>query len=120
MKLRSAPYTLELRHAFGIASNTRTSTPATLVELEHDGVIGYGEAAMPPYLGETQESAAAFCAQAAPLLAECADPFQLEEILPAIDALAPGNTAAKAAIDIALHDGVGKKLGAPWFRKKRR
>ena len=116
MQLRFSPYTLELRHAFGIASNTRTSTPATLVELERDGVIGYGEAAMPPYLGETQASAAAFCALAAPLLAACRDPFQLEEILPAIDALAPGNTAAKAAIDIALHDWVGKKLGAPWFR----
>jgi L-alanine-DL-glutamate epimerase-like enolase superfamily enzyme len=116
MILRSSPYTLELRHAFGIASNTRTSTPATLVEVEHDGVIGYGEAAMPPYLGESQASAAAFCALAAPLLNAVRDPFQLEEILPAIDALAPGNPSAKAAIDIALHDWVGKKLGAPWYR----
>ncbi len=116
MILRSQPYTLELRHAFGIASNTRTSTPATLVEVERDGVVGHGEAAMPPYLGETQASVAAFHATAAPLLAACADPFQLEEILPAIDALAPDQTAAKAALDIALHDWVGKKLGAPWFR----
>jgi len=116
MRLRHFPYTLELRHAFGIASNTRTSTPATLVEVERDGVIGYGEAAMPPYLGESQATAAAFLAQVAPVFAACADPFQLEEILPAIDALAPGNTAAKAAVDIALHDWVGKKLGAPWFR----
>jgi L-alanine-DL-glutamate epimerase-like enolase superfamily enzyme len=116
MKLRSNPYTLELRHAFGIASNTRTSTPATLVEVERDGIVGYGEAAMPPYLGESQQTAAAFHAKAAPLLAACADPFQLEEILPAIDALAPGNAAAKAALDIALHDWVGKKLSAPWFR----
>jgi L-alanine-DL-glutamate epimerase-like enolase superfamily enzyme len=116
MHLRFQPYTLELRHAFGVASNTRTSTPAMLVEVEHDGVIGYGEAAMPPYLGETQATAAAFLAQAAPVLAACADPLVLEEILPAIDALAPGNTAAKAAVDIALHDWVGKKLGAPWFR----
>lgn len=118
MKLRHSPYTLELRHAFGIASSTRTTTPAMLVEVEQDGVIGFGEAAMPPYLGESQETAAAFFAQAAALLDSslAADPFQLEEILPAIDALAPGNTAAKAAIDIALHDWVGKKLGAPWHR----
>lgn len=116
MKLRHAPYTLELRHAFGIASNTRTSTPATLVEVEQDGVIGYGEAAMPPYLGESQATAATFLTQAAALLEGVRDPFQLEEILPAIDALAPGNTAAKAAVDIALHDWVGKKVDAPWFR----
>ncbi|MES2695917.1 MAG: dipeptide epimerase [Verrucomicrobiota bacterium] len=118
MNLRFQPYTLELKHAFGIASNTRTTTPAMLVEYEHDGVVGYGEAAMPPYLGESQETAARFFARTAELLASSAgaDPFQLEELLPAIDALAPGNTAAKAAVDIALHDWVGKKLGAPWYR----
>lgn len=114
MKLRFFPLTLELRHAFTIATASRTTTPAMLVEIEHDGVIGYGEAAMPPYLGESQATAAAFLGRVD--LSHVADPFQLEEILPAIDALAPGNTAAKAAVDIALHDWVGKKLGAPWYR----
>lgn len=114
MKLRSHPYTLELRHAFNIANNSRTTTPAVLVEVEQDGITGYGEAAMPPYLGEDQATAAAFLARVG--LNRFPDPFQLEEILPAIDALAPGNTAAKAAIDIALHDWIGKKLGAPWHR----
>ncbi len=116
MDLRFSPYTLELRHAFGIATNSRTSTPAMLVEIEHDGINGFGEASMPPYLGETQETAAAFLAKADASIRGISDPFQLEEILPAIDTLAPGNTAAKAALDIALHDWVGKKLGAPWFR----
>ncbi|MSU51768.1 MAG: dipeptide epimerase [Opitutus sp.] len=116
MNLRHSPYTLELKHAFGIAANTRTTTPAMLVEVEQDGIVGYGEAAMPPYLGESHATAAAFLDRAAAVLATVLDPFQLEEILPAIDALAPGNTAAKAAVDIALHDWVGKKLGAPWYR----
>lgn len=44
------------------------------------------------------------------------DPFQLEEILAYIDAINPGDTAAKAAVDIALHDLVGKLLGAPWWK----
>lgn len=121
MEFRFSPYTLELRHAFGIAANTRTSTPAMLVEVEHEGLMGYGEAAMPPYLGETQQTAAVFFRRAAEVLrsvpgAVAADAFQLEEILPAIDGIAPGNTAAKAAVDIALHDWVGKRLGAPWHR----
>lgn len=114
MKLRSYPYTLELRHAFTIATASRTTTPAVIVEIEHEGITGHGEAAMPPYLGESQASAAAFLARVD--LSQIADPFQLEEILPAIDALAPGNTAAKAAVDIALHDWIGQKLGAPWYR----
>jgi len=116
MQLRFQPLTLQLRGAFGIASNTRTSTPAMLVEFEHEGIVGYGEASMPPYLGETQASAGGFFARAAWELARQNDPFVLEELLPRIDALAPGNPAAKAAIDIALHDWVGKKLGAPWHR----
>ncbi len=116
MQLRFSPYTLELRHAFTTATYSRTTTPAMLVELEHDGVIGYGESAMPPYLGESQQTATAFFRRAQPLIENISDPFQLEDLLPAIDAVAPGNTAAKAAFDIALHDWVGQKFGAPWFR----
>ncbi len=114
MRLSFYPYTLELAHAFTLATSSRTTTPAMMIELERDGITGYGEAAMPPYLGETQESAAKFLRQFD--AGSITDPFQLEEILPRIDALAPGNTAAKAALDIALHDWIGKKLGVPWHR----
>jgi L-Ala-D/L-Glu epimerase len=114
MKLRFHPYTLELKHAFTLATSSRSTTPVMLVEVEKDGVIGYGEASMPPYLGETQDSAAAFLGQVD--LGRFADPFQLEEILPAIDATRPGNTAAKAAVDIALHDWIGRTLGTPLHR----
>lgn len=102
MPLRAVPYTLEMKHAFTIANYSRTVTPAVMVEFEQDGVTGYGEASMPPYLGETQASVTAFLARVDPGL--LANPFLLEDILPAVDALAPGNTAAKAALDIALHD----------------
>ena len=114
MKLRFHPYTLELKHAFAIATSTRTTTPVMMVDVEKDGVIGYGEAAMPPYLGETQESAAAFLNQVD--LTRFKDPLQREEILPVIDAIAAGNTAAKAAVDIALHDWAGRVLNAPLHR----
>jgi L-alanine-DL-glutamate epimerase-like enolase superfamily enzyme len=114
MKLQFRPYTLELKHAFNLATSSRSTTPVMLVEVEKDGVTGYGEASMPPYLGETQESAAAFLRQVD--LAQFSDPFQLEEILPAIDAIRPGNTAATAAIDIALHDWIGRTLGIPLYR----
>jgi L-alanine-DL-glutamate epimerase-like enolase superfamily enzyme len=114
MKLRFYPYTLELKHAFTIATSSRTTTPVMMVEVEQDGIVGFGEASMPPYLGETQETAATFLSRVQ--LDPFRDPFQLEEILPAIDAIASGNTAAKAAVDIALHDWIGRTLGAPWFR----
>jgi L-Ala-D/L-Glu epimerase len=114
MKLRCYPYTLELRHAFTTATSSRTTTPVMLVEVERDGVVGYGEASMPPYLGETQQSATAFLGKVD--LGRFADSFQLDEILPAIDAIAPGNTAAKAAVDIALHDWIARTLNVPLHR----
>jgi len=44
------------------------------------------------------------------------NPFELENILHELDSLAPHNTAAKASVDIALHDLVGKLMGQPWYR----
>ena len=114
MKLRFYPYTIELKHTFTIATSSRTTTPTMMVEVEKDGVIGYGEASMPPYLGESQASADAFLKMVD--LSKFPDPFQLDGILHAIDAIATGNPAAKAAVDIALHDWVGKKFGQPWHR----
>ena len=114
MQLRFRPYTLELRHAFTIATSSRTSTPDVLVEVEADGHIGYGEASMPPYLGESPDTAAAFLRRVD--LSRCTSPDQLPAVLRTIDALAPGNPAAKAAVDIALHDWMGKKLGISLHR----
>ncbi len=85
-----------------------------MVEIERGGIIGYGEAAMPPYLGETVESADAFLSRID--LERYSDFFTLQEILPDIDRIAPGQPAAKAAVDIALHDWVGKAIGQPWHR----
>jgi L-alanine-DL-glutamate epimerase-like enolase superfamily enzyme len=114
MTLRCLPITLELRRAFTTATSSRTTTPVMLVEVEEDGVIGYGEASMPPYLGESHATAQAFLSRVD--VNRFADPCQLGEVLQEIDAVAPGNSAAKAALDIALHDWVGKKFGQPWYR----
>jgi L-alanine-DL-glutamate epimerase-like enolase superfamily enzyme len=108
-KLRFRPYTLTLRHVFTVASYSRNTTPVVLTELEYDGIIGYGEASMPPYLGESQESVIAFLNQID--LSGFSSPFQTEEILHYVDQVAAKNTAAKAAIDIALHDVLGKIMG---------
>ena len=52
LNLTFEPYDLKLIHPFTVAVNTRTHTPDVQVQLEYDGVIGYGEASMPPYLGD--------------------------------------------------------------------
>ncbi|OYD46100.1 dipeptide epimerase [Sphingobacterium cellulitidis] len=112
--LRFKPYTLELRHVFTVASFSRSTTPVVLTELEYDGIIGYGEASMPPYLGESQESVMNFLNKVD--LSAFDSPFQTEEILNYIDQVDSKNTAAKAAVDIALHDVLGKLMGQPFYK----
>ena len=114
MRLSWEPYELQLRHTFTVASYSRTTTPDVQLRIDYDGFTGYGEASMPPYLGQTVESVCAFLQKVD--LSRFADPFRLEDILAYVDKLSPGDTAAKAAVDIALHDLVGKLLGQPWFR----
>jgi len=113
MTFRFRPYTLQLKHVFTVAVNSRTTTPVVLTEIEYDGFVGYGEASMPPYLGESHETATAFLSKVD--LGRFSNPFELETILGAIDAIAPGNPAAKASVDIALHDLVGKLMTQPWY-----
>ena len=114
LEVKFFPYELKLRHVFTVATYSRTTTPDVQVEITYDGVTGYGEASMPQYLGQTVQSVTAFLQKVD--LSQFNDPFQLEDILAYVDSLSPGDTAAKAAVDIALHDLVGKLLGAPWYK----
>ncbi len=114
MKLRFFPYELQLRHVFTVASFSRKTTPDVQVEIEYDGFIGYGEASMPPYLGQSVETVTAFLQKVN--LSQFSDPFQIDDILTYIDGLSEGDSAAKAAVAIALHDLVGKLMGQPWYR----
>ena len=114
LNLSFRPNELKLRHAFNLARSSRTTTPDVLVEIEYDGLIGYGEASMPPYLGESIPSVMEFLGKLD--LTQFSDPFRLEEILAYVDGVAPDNRAAKASVDIALHDLLGKIMGQPWYK----
>ena len=108
------PYELKLAHVFTVAASSRTTTPDVQVELEWEGVTGYGEASMPPYLGQSVETVTSFLNKVD--LEQFTDPFKMEDILTYVDSLSEGDGAAKCAIDIALHDLVGKLMGQPWYK----
>jgi L-alanine-DL-glutamate epimerase-like enolase superfamily enzyme len=114
MSLTYRPYDLQLKHVFTIANSSRSTTPVVLTEIEYEGITGYGEASLPPYLGETQASVIEFLKKVD--LSQFPDPFVLEDILAYIDKIAENNTAAKAAVDIALHDLTGKLMGQSWHK----
>lgn len=114
IRLSFEPYELQLRHTFTVSSYSRKTTPDVQIKLEYEGFTAYGEASMPPYLGQSVETVCSFLSKVD--LAQFKDPFQLENILAYVDSLSPGDSAAKAAIDIALHDLTGKLMGQPWWR----
>lgn len=116
MKLTYSPHTLYFKRPFKIAHGTRDSTAIVLTELELEGFIGYGEASLPPYLVETQESVSQFLSKASKILDTIKYPFRIEHIMNEIDAIETGNTAAKASIDIALHDLYGKLNNKPCWQ----
>ena len=114
LKLSFEPYELQLRHTFTVSSYSRKTTPGVQVRVDYEGFTGYGEASMPPYLGQSVETVTAFLSKVD--LSQFRDPLQLENILSYVDSLSQGDGAAKAAIDIALHDLAGKLIGLPWWR----
>ncbi len=114
LNLSFKPYELKLRHSFNLARSQRTTTPDVQVQLEYDGIIGYGEASMPPYLGENVASVTEFLSKLD--LSQFSDPFRIEDIHEYMESVAPNNRAAKASVDIALHDLLGKIMNQPWYR----
>jgi L-alanine-DL-glutamate epimerase-like enolase superfamily enzyme len=114
MKLHFTPYELHLNHVFTIATFSRSTTPVILTEITYDNIVGYGEASMPPYLSESYSTASSFLLKID--LEQFSSPFLVEDILSYVDSIAPGNYAAKASVDIALHDLIGKLLDLPLYR----
>ncbi|MDR0871236.1 MAG: dipeptide epimerase [Planctomycetaceae bacterium] len=106
-----------MRHTFTISGFSRDVTPSILVSITYDGVTGYGEGGLPPYMiGQTHETVQKFLSKVD--MSQFSDPFRLDDILTYVDRIEEGFTCAKSAIDIALHDLIGKLLGVPiwqWF-----
>ena len=113
MKLTHRTATLALREPFSISRSTDETVDSVFVEIEHGGLVGHGEASPQEHYGESPASAATFLSQAEALLGD--DPFALDEIEEHLASL-PGERAAKAAIDMALHDLCGKLAGVPVWR----
>jgi L-Ala-D/L-Glu epimerase len=104
---------LRLTETFVIAREARDWEDVVQVELKQGAHIGRGEAAPIERYDETPESALAFIEEHGALIGD--DPFALEEIGARLGEV-PGEHAAKAALDGALHDLQGKLLGVPVWR----
>src|SRR3954468_5672735 len=104
-------HVLALRETFQIARGAADEETVVAVEIERDGVIARGEGAPVDYWGETPEDIAqALESDADALLGE--DLFASEAILARVKAW-DGPQGAKMALDGALHDWLGRRVGQP-------
>jgi L-Ala-D/L-Glu epimerase len=108
MKLKFTLYELRLKHEFNISYSSRKSTSIVLVRLEQNGVYGYGEASLPPYLLENTETVISFLQKVK--IKDISNYEDAAQIIQLTDDIEKKNTAAKAAVDIALHDLLGNIL----------
>jgi L-alanine-DL-glutamate epimerase-like enolase superfamily enzyme len=107
MKLTWEPITIDLKTTFRIAHGSSDQRFNVLVYLDE----GVGEAPAVAYYGETQQVIIDYL-KTVPDLGD--DPFDIDAVLAKLPA--NGSRAARAAIDVALHDLWGKRLGHPLYR----
>lgn len=111
MKLRYHHYRLQFTHTFHIAAGARDTTDAVYVSLEQDGITGYGEIALPPYLQENVSTVFDFLSNTE--IPVQYHPDQFFTLLEQWSNNKQINYPALAALDIALHDLQGKMLNIP-------
>ena len=116
MKLSTRIIKLGFAHGvFRIARSEVRERENVVVELEHDGVVGVGEAAPIAYYDHEDAKAVVETVEAAEKLMGD-DPFLIEDIVARVAKAFPKSHAGVCAIDLALHDLVGKLLGVPVYR----
>ena len=112
LKLSYYPYTLKLKHTFTVSSFSRNETPVVLTEIKYNGKVGYGEASLPQYLGETQESVMDFLSKID--FRKFEDPLDNENILNYVDNIEDGNNAAKGRVQTGSGGGCEACSGWLW------
>jgi L-alanine-DL-glutamate epimerase-like enolase superfamily enzyme len=112
VKISARIVTLELTERFVISRGSQQTADVVHLEIEHRGESGFGEAAPTTRYEESAESALAYLEDLDDL---GDDPFAFDEIEAQL-AERPGEMAAKAAVDAALHDLCGKLTGLPAWR----
>ena len=114
MNLTFRTIEMHLKHTFTISRGSTDIARSVIVEIQHDGCVGLGEAVPMGYLGETRGGVKDVLPKMAAHLGD--DPFNLQRITGELEAEFPGHPAARAAVGMALRDLCGKLTGMPVWR----
>ncbi|MBA2288584.1 MAG: dipeptide epimerase [Ktedonobacteraceae bacterium] len=114
MDIEARPLNLKLTVPFRISRGVQHISENVIVQVTHNDIVGLGEASPAEYYGESPGTVLACMGQFAGNLGD--DPFLIEDIFERLDHIIGLNPAAKAAIDMALYDIMGKMLGVPVYK----
>ena len=114
LHINAKPIDLKLTTPFRISRGVQLTSPNAIVQINYDEYTGYGEAAPDEYYGENQQTVLACVSAFAGNLGD--DPFVIEDIIHRLDKAIRLNPSAKAAVDMALYDLMGKVLGVPLYK----
>lgn len=114
LKIDSERLELELARPFTIARGTQAATENVVIQLSDGEYTGIGAAAPSAHYGETAATVERILPQLADALPD--DPHNLQSAAAMMNETIGGNPAAKAGVDIALHDLAAKRLGVPLYR----
>lgn len=106
---------LKLRHTWTTVMSSSDYRDVLYVRYTRDGVTGHGEGAPIVRYKENAKDARAALESVRGLVMG-ADPWEFEKLMAGVFHNVPGANAAKAALDIALMDWAGQKLGVPLYR----
>ena len=119
MKVTCKTLELELDIPFTIFRGTTAVKEICIAEIEHEGILGYGEASPSAYYGDSLEAAAGVIEASGPLLSGLEtpdDPFALEVISRALAREFPHSPSGRAAVETAVWDIAGKVAGLPLYK----
>src|SRR5207302_4110562 len=102
---------LELAETFVISRESQDTADVVQVEVQHDGLSGFGEGAPIGRYDESAESALQYIEEVGDALGD--DPFALDEVESRLE---PREWAARSALDAALHGLQGRLTGVPVWR----
>ncbi len=105
---------LRLRHTWTTTMSSSDFRDTVHTAYTRDGITGRGEGAPIPRYRETPEGAKRAVEAMAPQIT-AGNPFEFDKLLRTTFATIEDNYAARAAVDIALMDWVGQKLGVPLY-----
>ena len=102
------------KRVFRTARTTSASSRCVIIEISDGDLVGIGEAAPSRFYGETADTVVDVLERMRPVVESCVNEAEL--IADLTSRGLKGNPAARASLEMAAHDMMGKRVGVPLYK----